>query len=89
MIFLTGRSERLREATEKNLKAVGCGDYFRLICKPNDSKDPNAGYKSAERARLEAEGCVIIANIGDQESDLAGGHAERTFKLPNPFYFSP
>jgi hypothetical protein len=29
---------------------------------------------------------VIIANLGDQFSDLAGGYAERTFKLPNPFY---
>jgi len=31
---------------------------------------------------------MIIANIGDQESDLAGGFAEKTFKLPNPFYIS-
>ena len=30
-----------------------------------------------------------IANLGDQESDLIGGHAERTFKLPNPFYLMP
>ena len=27
-----------------------------------------------------------IANVGDQPSDLAGGYAERTFLLPNPFY---
>jgi acid phosphatase len=31
---------------------------------------------------------VIIANMGDQASDLAGGHAEKTFKLPNPFYLT-
>jgi hypothetical protein len=29
---------------------------------------------------------MIIVNIGDQ-SDLEGGHAEMTFKVPNPFYF--
>jgi len=23
------------------------------------------------------------------ESDLAGGYAQRTFKLPNPFYYVP
>jgi hypothetical protein len=28
----------------------------------------------------------IIANIGDQPSDLFGGHAEKMFLLPNPFY---
>jgi hypothetical protein len=27
-----------------------------------------------------------IANVGDQPSDLAGGYAERTFLVPNPFY---
>jgi hypothetical protein len=28
---------------------------------------------------------TIIANIGDQPSDLAGGFAERVFLLPDPF----
>jgi hypothetical protein len=36
---------------------------------------------------------AIIANLGDQYSDLigddAGDHAERCYKLPNPFYFIP
>ena len=32
-------------------------------------------------------GYRIIANVGDQESDLTGGGADRSFKLPNPFYF--
>ena len=32
-------------------------------------------------------GYLIILNVGDQESDLTGGFADRTFKLPNPFYF--
>jgi hypothetical protein len=30
-----------------------------------------------------------VANFGDQPSDLKGGHAERTFKLPNPNYYLP
>ena len=42
------------------------------------------------RARKIAEqGYTIIANVGDQASDLAGGYAERAYKLPNPFYFIP
>jgi acid phosphatase len=34
----------------------------------------------------ERAGRTIIANIGDQMSDLNGGYAERTFKLADPFY---
>jgi HAD superfamily, subfamily IIIB (Acid phosphatase) len=40
------------------------------------------------RRKLTAEGYIIIANIGDQDSDLTGGYAERIFKLPNPFYLT-
>jgi acid phosphatase len=38
---------------------------------------------------IETKGFTIIANIGDQESNLAGGLAERKFKVPNPVYFIP
>jgi HAD superfamily, subfamily IIIB (Acid phosphatase) len=34
-------------------------------------------------------GYDIVANFGDQFSDLEGGHADRTFKMPNPNYFLP
>jgi predicted secreted acid phosphatase len=86
VVFLTGRGETDRAGTEKNLRAIGCGDYAALLCQPDGSKEGTGKFKAATRARLEAEGRVIIANIGDQESDLTGGHAEKTFKLPNPFY---
>jgi predicted secreted acid phosphatase len=46
-------------------------------------------YKSATRAHIESLGYDIIANFGDQYSDLKGGYADRTFKLPNPNYFLP
>ncbi|MDO7868727.1 HAD family acid phosphatase [Nocardioides jiangxiensis] len=46
-------------------------------------------YKSAARAYLESQGFDVIANFGDQFSDLAGGHADRTVKLPNPTYYLP
>jgi acid phosphatase len=88
VIFITGRPERVRAATEQNLQNIGCSEFAALICKPNDSKDTMEKFKAAARARLSSEGRTIIANIGDQESDLSGGYSERTFKLPNPFYFS-
>jgi predicted secreted acid phosphatase len=88
VIFLTGRPERARAATEKNLRAIGCGDFAVLVCRPDGDKRSNADYKTEARRRLAAEGRTMIANVGDQASDLAGGLAERAFKLPNPFYLS-
>lgn len=88
VIYLTGRSEHFRAATERNLRAVDCADYAVLLCRPEGSKEPAGVLKPAARARLEAEGYTIIATIGDQESDLSGGHAERGFKLPGPFYLT-
>jgi predicted secreted acid phosphatase len=46
-------------------------------------------YKSGTRAYIESLGYDIVANFGDQFSDLKGGFADRTFKMPNPNYFLP
>jgi predicted secreted acid phosphatase len=46
-------------------------------------------YKSATRAHIESLGYEIVGNFGDQFSDLVGGSADKTFKLPNPNYFLP
>jgi acid phosphatase len=79
VFFITGRDETVRAAAEKNLRQAGYDSWVRLIMRPAHSKAP-------QRARIESEGYTIIANIGDQPSDLAGGHAEKTFLIPNPFY---
>jgi hypothetical protein len=44
-------------------------------------------FKSGARAKIEQQGYDIAIDIGDQESDLDGGHADHDFKLPNPYYF--
>jgi HAD superfamily, subfamily IIIB (Acid phosphatase) len=46
-------------------------------------------YKTSKRIDIENRGYTIVASLGDQKSDLAGGHAEMTFKIPNPFHFIP
>lgn len=46
-------------------------------------------YKSATRKYIESLGYDLVANFGDQYSDLIGGYADRTFKLPNPNYYLP
>jgi predicted secreted acid phosphatase len=46
-------------------------------------------YKSLTRAHIESLGYHIVANFGDQFSDLNGGFADITVKIPNPMYFLP
>ena len=65
-------------------------DYLKAAC----AGDPNGScttvhYKTATRAHIESLGYDIVANFGDQFSDLVGGFADKTFKLPNPNYFLP
>ena len=90
VFFITGRDESQRGATEQNLRATGYDDYQGLYMEPVGSHFASAAdFKAPHRARIEAEGFTIIANMGDQPSDLAGGYAEQTFLLPNPFYRIP
>jgi predicted secreted acid phosphatase len=90
VFFITGRPEPLREATEKNLRAAGYTEWERLFLKPVDLKVATAAdFKGPIRCKLVADGYTIVATIGDQPSDLAGGCTEQTFLLPNPFYRVP
>lgn len=64
--------------------------YLQAAC----ANDPNGActtihYKSATRAFIESQGYDIVASFGDQFSDLTGGFADRTFKMPNPNYYLP
>lgn len=89
VFFITGRGEDPVEkaATEWNLRKAGYDGWAKLVLRPDGQS--TADFKTTTRAAIEAEGYTIIANVGDQLSDLAGGHAERCFKVPNPFYFIP
>ena len=91
IFFITGRRDdpEERAATEATLRAVGYEGWAGLILRPPSSSGPVGGYKTTAREAIEATGYKIIANVGDQHSDLDGGYAERTFKVPNPFYFLP
>ncbi len=86
VIFITGRRESDRLGSEKNLRAAGFGDYAALWLKPNGANISTEQFKTETRRRIEAEGRTIVANVGDQVSDLAGGFSERTYKVPGPFY---
>ncbi|HET6474063.1 MAG TPA: HAD family acid phosphatase, partial [Pseudomonadales bacterium] len=83
--FITARSENERAWTENGLKKAGYANWDGLVLR--NVGGASGPYKTAARAAIEAQGYTIIANVGDQESDLANGHAERVFKLDNPYYF--
>ncbi|MEV5984281.1 HAD family acid phosphatase [Streptomyces sp. NPDC052051] len=61
--------------------------YLKSCATPGTWKCTTVEYKSGTRAHIESLGYNIIANFGDQYSDLDGGHADKRYKLPNPTYF--
>jgi predicted secreted acid phosphatase len=92
IFFISGRKEEDRASTERNLREVGYETWTKVFLLPPPSDEVTMtlrGFKIDTRRKLEQDGYVIIANIGDQNSDLVGGYAERFFKLPNPFYLMP
>jgi predicted secreted acid phosphatase len=64
-----------------------CGPYIHAT--PNPLSCPTIQYKSGTRAYIESQGYDIVADFGDQFSDLEGGFADKTFKMPNPNYYLP
>ena len=86
VFFITSRLESQRAATERNLRVVGYEVWAGASFRADTDQQPTKQYKTGARRKIEAAGYTIIANVGDQDSDLAGGHAEKIFKLPNPFY---
>jgi predicted secreted acid phosphatase len=91
VFFITGRPAAIRDGTLANLKAAGYkGGGYELALLPSGYSDPSlVPYKSGERKKIEQRGYRIIANVGDQRSDLNGGYSERQYKLPNPIYLTP
>ncbi len=89
VFFITGRGPADAPGTERNLRETGYRVWQQIHYKPAGYEGTAQAYKTAVRKKLVEEGYTILLNIGDQHSDLAGGYAERTVKLPNPFYFIP
>ncbi|GEC09726.1 hypothetical protein SSP24_73810 [Streptomyces spinoverrucosus] len=83
IFFVTARPGIIYAPTEYNLEKVGYevdGLYVRGFF---DLFKDVAAYKTAQRVDIESKGYTIIANIGNNTTDLSGGHAEKTYKLPD------
>lgn len=89
VFFITGRPGELREVTERNLRDQGYTWNGVYLLPADKTFTRGADFKSAIRQRLTEEGYTILLSMGDQQSDLDGGFAERTYKLPNPVYYLP
>jgi hypothetical protein len=82
VFFVTARPEIIQPLTDYNLRSVGYpidGIYLR----PTFDFGSDQRLKTNARTAIEWLGYTIVANVGNNDSDLAGGHAERTFKLPD------
>ncbi|MGC0330401.1 putative secreted acid phosphatase [Streptomyces sp. SAI-170] len=83
LFFVTARPGIIYAPTEWNLEyrgyevsglhVRGFFDLFKNV----------ADYKTAQRVAIEKQGYTIIANIGNSATDVSGGHAEKTYKLPD------
>ncbi|CAM5484910.1 HAD family acid phosphatase [Streptomyces viridochromogenes] len=83
LFFVTARPGIIAGVTDFNLEHVGydvSGLYVRGFL---DLFKNVADYKTAQRVDIEKRGYTIIANIGNSATDLSGGHAEKTYKLPD------
>ncbi|MEU3095408.1 HAD family acid phosphatase [Streptomyces sp. NPDC006967] len=83
LFFVTARPGIIYAPTEWNLDRAGyesSGLYVRGFL---DLFKNVADYKTAQRVAIERKGYTIIANIGNSPTDLSGGHAEKSFKLPD------
>jgi len=103
VVGLTGRTKHQGKATLKNLRKVGYKGFTKkhFFFKPKAGKRfpkylhcgkscTTVQYKSRTRKHLQKKLRLhIVANFGDQLSDLKGGHAKKKVKLPNPTYYLP
>ena len=88
VIFITFRPEAFRSYTIQNLHTAGYADWTQLYMPSHaETKQPAEAFKSQIRKELvEKQGYDIILNLGDQDSDLAGGYTDHTDQIPNPLY---
>jgi predicted secreted acid phosphatase len=87
VFFITFRPDEVRSHTISALEKAGYHGWKNIYLPKGDELKLGAEtYKTDIRKMLTQEGYDIILNLGDQETDLAGGFSEHTSKIPNPLY---
>jgi predicted secreted acid phosphatase len=101
VFYITGRPQSQTAATIKDLTSAGYAapaaghlflkppappSYLHCAAAPTCT---TTEYKSGTRKYISSLGYTIVADFGDQYSDLLGGDAGHQVKLPNPMYYIP
>jgi predicted secreted acid phosphatase len=101
IFYITGRPASQTAATVKDLTSAGYAapaaghlflkqpappSYLHCAAAPTCT---TTEYKSGTRKYISSLGYTIVADFGDQYSDLLGGDAGHQVKLPNPMYYLP
>lgn len=68
-------------STKKSLTKVGYPVFE--IYHQSGERIPVQEFKTGSRADIVDRGYTIIANVGNRPTDLDGGYAEKTYKLPD------
>jgi hypothetical protein len=101
VFYITGRPQSQTAATIKDLTSAGyaapqAGHLFLKPATPpsylhcaNPSDCTTTEYKSGTRKYISSLGYSIVADFGDQYSDLIGGDAGHQVKIPDPMYYIP
>ena len=82
IFFVTARSEDSHDETMKNLQDVGY-PVDGLYMKTDDGGDTAHQKEAARRDITDKQGFRIVANIGNNDHDIAGGYQDKGFLLPN------
>lgn len=89
VFLLSARKDHLTNLTIKNLHDAGYSNWDGLYLRPASYKQKSfLNFKINHRKALVNNGYDIVVNLGDQDSDLNGGYAEKIFRLPNPCHHS-
>jgi predicted secreted acid phosphatase len=101
VFYITGRPQSQTDATINDLTSAGytAPQSGHLFLKPptpasylhcaNPTSCTTIEYKSGTRAYITSLGYTIMADFGDQYSDLLGGDAGHQVKIPDPMYYIP
>ncbi len=90
IVVISGRKQAQAPYTASCLEKIGVTGVRQLILRSPGNEEMTATvFNSRARARLVRQGWKIALSLGDQVSDMGGGHADAGFLLPNPMYFIP
>lgn len=91
--LITGRKSSMEKITRENLSKVGIRKCNFLCMRPasekktytQSSSNTTMPFKIRCRKQIYTHGGIILANIGDQDTDLEGGYAQYAIKLPSSY----